>query len=356
MPSDVVDDENGGGFLNWDENLLLRSNQDQGSWFTTTSASTSAPAPAAHSDQNFSQNSNFQSQSLFHDTSGGDLSTPVANTHPSDNVFFNSSHQLFELDTYEGQHWSDLPSQDNENPPTGDVSISGAEEKTTQVGLVESPLDSFGPVGEVLSQSSVGKARKQDFAISHALLSPSRSMGLSKSQRENRQAREGLPPNHKSNKPSMSAASSYNSPNSGQGHVDRRKAPNPYTRPKSSSLNRMFSRTAVEAQDDEDSRRNQLDLHNRGGSVVSSASGHSRSDNTFHKSDTLDDEFNSNTSRRSENRGAGKTPGVLRTHQGDDLQNGQHTLPRAKGFSIQIGSEVFKLSGASIMSDGQHNP
>ena len=31
----------------------------------------------------------------------------------------------------------------------------------------------------------------------------------------------------------------------------------------------------------------------------------------------------------------------------------QNVLPNEKGFPIQIGSELFRLSGASIMSDGQ---
>lgn len=84
---------------------------------------------------------------------------------------------------------------------------------------------------------------------------------------------------------------------------------------------------------------------------MSSVSGHSQNETV--NSDVLEDEFSSNTSRISENRGAGRTPGVLRTRQGEEMNNGQHTLPHAKGFSIQIGSENFKLSGASIMSDGQ---
>ena len=91
---------------------------------------------------------------------------------------------------------------------------------------------------------------------------------------------------------------------------------------------------------------------------MSSISGHSRGsrgENEIFSSDVPDDELTSSASRRSENQGAGRTPGVLRTRQGDDLYNGQNTLPHTKGFSIQIGSETFKLSGASIMSDGQYS-
>ncbi|KAL8901184.1 MAG: hypothetical protein Q9207_005330 [Kuettlingeria erythrocarpa] len=45
-------------------------------------------------------------------------------------------------------------------------------------------------------------------------------------------------------------------------------------------------------------------------------------------------------------------PSVLRVGARSASSNSQPRLPDEKGFSIQIGPEVFKLSGASIMSDG----
>ena len=47
-----------------------------------------------------------------------------------------------------------------------------------------------------------------------------------------------------------------------------------------------------------------------------------------------------------------KTPGVMRT---SDLllRNGQSILPHEKAFSIQIGWRLFRISGASINSDGK---
>ena len=38
----------------------------------------------------------------------------------------------------------------------------------------------------------------------------------------------------------------------------------------------------------------------------------------------------------------------------DEAQDGRGGLPHEKGFPIQVGSELFRLSGASIMSDGQY--
>ncbi|KAL8671920.1 MAG: hypothetical protein Q9168_003595 [Polycauliona sp. 1 TL-2023] len=46
-------------------------------------------------------------------------------------------------------------------------------------------------------------------------------------------------------------------------------------------------------------------------------------------------------------------PGLVRSTASLSSQQDISTLPDEKGFSIQIGSELFKLSGASIMSDGR---
>ena len=99
---------------------------------------------------------------------------------------------------------------------------------------------------------------------------------------------------------------------------------------------------------DDDARRVQS---TRGGSLVSTTSGFSRGEYEFPKSEVGGDD-NTNRFMIQENRGAGRTPGVLRNGQSADVD--QFTLPPGKGFPIQIGSELFRLSGASIMSDGQY--
>ncbi|KAL9607407.1 MAG: hypothetical protein Q9167_007678 [Letrouitia subvulpina] len=74
-------------------------------------------------------------------------------------------------------------------------------------------------------------------------------------------------------------------------------------------------------------------------SVQSDKSGRSRLSFDFSRLDQLEDTL--------------RTPGVLRAGQS---QKDVHSLPDEKAFSIQIGSELFKLSGASIMSDGLSCP
>ena len=91
-----------------------------------------------------------------------------------------------------------------------------------------------------------------------------------------------------------------------------------------------------------------------GGSIVSSVSEPSRSEfdsftagNAGGKKVTL-----SGASSISNGKAPTKTPGVMRT--GDLLmRNVQYILPNEKAFSIQIGWRLFRLSGASINSDGK---
>ena len=92
----------------------------------------------------------------------------------------------------------------------------------------------------------------------------------------------------------------------------------------------------------------------QGGSIASSVSGPSRSEfenftaqNVGRRKITP-----SGASSISNGKPPAKVPGVMRT--GDLLiRNGQSILPHEKAFSIQIGWRLFRLSGASINSDGK---
>ena len=69
------------------------------------------------------------------------------------------------------------------------------------------------------------------------------------------------------------------------------------------------------------------------------------------KADAQDDEPQS-AAAASENSDLPGRPNVSRNQRLDAFQDGMGSLPAEKGFPIQIGSELFRLSGASIMSDG----
>lgn len=102
--------------------------------------------------------------------------------------------------------------------------------------------------------------------------------------------------------------------------------------------------------EEEEARRIHMASAPRGGSLMSSATGSIRGGDEPESAGT---EGNLRVAeiKMLENLGAGRTPGVLRTPQSGDDQNEQFSLPPGKGFPIQIGSELFRLSGASIMSD-----
>lgn len=88
-------------------------------------------------------------------------------------------------------------------------------------------------------------------------------------------------------------------------------------------------------------------------SLVSGASGQSRSDLNNFTSEVTKGKQPSGPSSIANGKGPLKTPGVLRTGDAALLRNGQPTLPAEKAFAIQIGWRLFRLSGASIMSDGK---
>ncbi|KAI4112641.1 MAG: hypothetical protein LQ345_006238 [Seirophora villosa] len=87
-------------------------------------------------------------------------------------------------------------------------------------------------------------------------------------------------------------------------------------------------------------REKETASYKKDGSLSSSTrSVRSHSSFDFHKVDRLG--------------GSPNTPGLSRLGQRSASQVDQRSLPDEKGFSIQIGAELFKLSGASIMSDGR---
>lgn len=347
MPSDQLGD--GGG--DWDdENILLPADLSHQQWLPISSA------PASASNLIYYPSINYNNPPSFTDASAGALSgVPIANSH---DAFFNPINQCF--DFIQAQHWSDQPAQENVTGTAAHVSLNSGVEWTNLLALTDSsPRESIGTVGEVSNKADNEKGPKQDFPISRSLLSPSRSVGPTSkpvveptrlrrvSAQPQREERRGSRPAQ--NTPT-GTGSGYSTPVPSQGGFDRKKAP--IVPPRSTPLTRQLSRDAAESQNEEDRRRSQFGLTPRGLSRVSSTSGHSQTE-PF-SPEVIDDEM-SNTSKRLENRAPRRVPGILRTRQGDDAQSGQQALPPAKGFSIQIGSENFKLSGASIMSDGQYS-
>ena len=100
---------------------------------------------------------------------------------------------------------------------------------------------------------------------------------------------------------------------------------------------------AGSSQRTEDGQKETSPLHKKDESLSSST--HSNLSRTSHASFDF-----SKVDRLAESSHA---PGVLRLGPRSASVQGPRSLPDEKGFSIQIGAELFKLSGASIMSDGR---
>ena len=71
-------------------------------------------------------------------------------------------------------------------------------------------------------------------------------------------------------------------------------------------------------------------------------------------SDDPDSSDGRSRATRKENGQESVPPSILRSRQVDAYLDASSKLPAEKGFPIQIGSELFRLSGASIRSDGQY--
>ncbi|KAL8931521.1 MAG: hypothetical protein Q9211_006899, partial [Gyalolechia sp. 1 TL-2023] len=96
---------------------------------------------------------------------------------------------------------------------------------------------------------------------------------------------------------------------------------------------------AVSSQRGEDGQKSTPLAHKQAGSRSSTQSNQSQASLDFTKADRWPE--------------SSHAPGILRLGQRGSSSHGQSSLPDEKGFSIQVGSELFKLSGASIMSDGR---
>ena len=96
-------------------------------------------------------------------------------------------------------------------------------------------------------------------------------------------------------------------------------------------------------------------LPSRADSVASNISGKSRGAHDYTKVDNGGDESRIQHTGAEIDVGHGFIPGVVRSPEEGDpgLDAPEGSLSTGKGFTIQVGSETFKLSGASIMSDGE---
>lgn len=118
---------------------------------------------------------------------------------------------------------------------------------------------------------------------------------------------------------------------------------------RSPSSRQAFPKTPFQPNEEEEARRIHMASLSHGGSLVSSMP---TQPGGMNEQEILgaEDNLRAAESTMLETIGA---PGVLRALQPGNEPSEQFPLPAGKGFPIQIGSELFRLSGASIMSDCQ---
>ncbi len=338
MPPSSFND--GGGALWDDENDPLTTDQ---SWLPLTSVSDSSSA--------FDSNVEAQSQNT-----GVSVRGVVDHSGTARNAFLATS-QHFTFDFHQVQSWPAVPVLEQVRASAGVPSVIAGGDWRSSFDSRSSPLGNTNIREDTFRRPIGGPTARRNQTTSSSQISliksiASRSSPLS----TDAEAPRSVPSENNASRSASkhSKATSMNS-SSVRTLIPGQVTSNSRSLPGTSQLNttkKMHTGTRT-LEVDEDSRSGQAGQYTRGGSLVSSTSGFSRGDIGLPKFEVADEE----TSRQSltqENRGAGRTPGVLRTEQGNDATNGQFALPPGKGFPIQIGSELFRLSGASIMSDGQY--
>ncbi|KAL8782892.1 MAG: hypothetical protein Q9195_009540 [Heterodermia aff. obscurata] len=119
--------------------------------------------------------------------------------------------------------------------------------------------------------------------------------------------------------------------------------------PKSPAAKQSTPRAPIQPNEEEQARRIHMAAYTRGTSLVSETSSQSRGPAEA-SSAKRDNDLRAAESSLLESIGAGRVPGVLRTPNVTEGASEEFPLPLGKGFPIQIGSELFRLSGASILA------
>lgn len=208
--------------------------------------------------------------------------------------------------------------------------------------------------GGGLGDTQENKVDRRDFAPEHIALSRPVSSGTRNPSSDASSApRARLTASVTPVQAASTAHKSQSKPNEGKANSPTRKRVRESVS-KSPATKKKITRTSIQPNEEEQARRIHMAAYTRGSSLVSSPSSQSRGAPEVLPA-RREDDLRVAESSLLENMGAGKAPGVLRTPNQAESVNQEFSLPLGKGFPIQIGSELFRLSGASIMSDCQSN-
>ncbi len=270
---------------------------------------------------------------------------------------FRDASQQFIFDFHQVQPLPAVPVSEQSRASAGSSQLNIGGDWRSSFDSTDSALGNINTGRDTSGRSEGGQTARHNQTAPSSQFSPTTSIASRSSLScTDAEAPRSAPREYVVNQsaPRPSKASSMNSrfvktPGTGQVASNRKSPPGAS---QFNTMKKMYTGTRT-LEVDEDLRRGQAGQSTRGVSLVSSTSGLSSGEIELPKYEVANGD-NSRQSLIQENKGAGRTPGVLRSGQDNVTQNGQFTLPPGKGFPIQIGSELFRLSGASIMSDGQY--
>ncbi|MCJ1475447.1 hypothetical protein MMC13_004109 [Lambiella insularis] len=261
-------------------------------------------------------------------------------SHPDVQYQLNNS-----ADDFQGQHWRDLPTPSHDQAHPEPVTLyNNLESGDTAGGRQELIYGPEAVIGQAEGRQSVG----QDFHVPFSISVPSEATALSRANSDSSYA------------PQPIEAHDLSAP-TGQAHeqpVSTNKTPiqagsgSSASRPQAASTRKQGSsmtpapqvraRRSEEGHSLQQGRRASPDYAradvNKASSNDDNAKGGYRVRNRLTSSFIV-----------GENGGVGMKRTILRKNQLDAMD--LSILPAEKGFPIQVGSQLFRLSGASIMSD-----
>ena len=251
--------------------------------------------------------------------------------------------QQYDYDLFQGQQWLG-PGQ----PGQSAASLTSGGAGGSQAGFGQSSPnlagDSTAPqaLGQGSEQSPAAQSSNPQLRRSHSISMPIATNPVSPLSTFQEQRRQSsiVNPSPPKNPPSTAGRGS-----STAGQSRRTRAQ------KGTPLRQMFQGIPTQELVDQEAQRGQASPFPSRPSAFAGALKESQQD-VDTRSEPAESSV-SGTSPAMESGGLGSVPGILRTGQDSSMQPiPPRLIPPTKAFNLQIGSQLFTLAGASIMSDG----
>lgn len=342
------DGDTGGG-LDWTDESSYQQNTD---WIPTTSA---PPFDIQYANHLSNVQRPFQLPNASADPELAPLRAGATGAYPSFDQSQNWNLENDQQATLYG--WPGVPRQSAFNIPPPQASIASNAFRNVRDPTARAPVGPYNVASAVQGHDPGGQTSQRNFANQRPFLSP-RNAG------ESSETTPARPPSlarihtiaqeptsatqAQQSGPKSASSGKTLSPSSAQVSPTRKRRGGQ----RSPSSRQSLPKAPFQPNEEEEARRIHMSSLSSGGSLTSNISSQPQGMSEL-EPQVPESNLRAAESSMLDTLGAGKTPGVLRTPQPGHASSEQFTLPPGKGFPIQIGSELFRLSGASIMSDCQ---